>query len=367
MKKQTILLSALALTMLASCEKEVIGTTPEQTKAQISLLLGEYGPSKGLGVPTTATQVAVGLNFNVESFATEVSQGSSKMNFERTGETNIYTATADVSSSANKVKLIGNYDGSVVDGITLTPNVNTRQGDMTKAVVLVSGEGAISGTPEARKAAVDVAPEMARIEIKGDNTGVNLDNIKNLYIKAIYLNNVKLERDPRTGAPSLLSQTRGTAAFATDYTEEGAVKYALVDKHPSTPETGWQIVGGDHARIDNVFANGKAVGYNMFPQPGGAANLHPHINIELAYDERVTGDEFAPKTGFLNIKAFKATGALVDKFDAGKVYVFTVSDISTLVNNPATPITPEPEPETGSVEITCTVLSWTLVPVTPEV
>ena len=364
MKKQTILLSALALTMLASCEKEVIETPQKQTKAEISLLLGQYGPTKGLGTPTTATQVAVGLNFSVESFITNASQGTSKMDFVRTGVTNEYTATADVNAAATKIKLIGNYDGSVVDGVTLTPNVNTRQGDMSKEVVLVSGEGNITGTPEAKTAAVSVAPEMARIEIKGDNTDANLDNIKNVYIKAIYLNNVKLDRSATT-----LTRTRGLAAFNEVYgakEDAKAVKYALVDKHPST---GWQIVDGTFGRIDDAFTGGKAIGYNMFSQPGGdVTDLHPHVNIELAYDERITGDEFAPKTGYLNIKAFKENGGTkVATFEAGKVYVFTVNDITSLINDPSTPITPEPEPETGSVEITCTVLAWTLVPVTPEV
>ena len=380
MKKQTILLSALALTMLASCEKEAVTLPTETKKAQITMQLGQYGETKGLGAPTTATAVAVGLNFNVESFdaitATGgTSLGTAKMAFVKTElKDNEYTATAELNTKAKSVKLIGNYDGTDVGGVMLTPNVNTRQGDMEQPVVQVSGEADILGliTDSKRTAEVAVSPEMARIEILGANTDIDgttnakFENIKDVKIKAIYLNNVKLNR---TDTDTELSNTTGAAGFLLDYVTGGS-KYALVDKHPSTPDTGWEIVDADGARVDKAFTDGNAIGYNIFPQTGGdiaITNTHPHINIELSYQERTDGVTFIPKEGFMNINAFKDLSGYVTEFAAGSVYSFSVTDITNLITDPETPISPEPEPEVGSVTITCTVASWKLVTVTPEV
>ena len=368
MKKQTILLSALALTMLASCEKEVVNAPTGVKKSQISLILGEYGETKGIGAFTpTGSQVAVGLNFNVESFdATPTSLGDAKMDFIRTGTTNVYTASADVNTAATKVKLTGNYDGLKVDGVTLTSNVNTRQGDVTKPVVLVSGEGAIFGAPDARKADVNVVPEMARIEIVGANSGASFTNIKSVKVKAIYLNNVKLVRDPIGGSETALSNTTGTANFGVHY-GVGGIKEKLVDNNSGN---GWEIVDASSARVANVFGAGNAVGYNIFPQSGGSnTELHPHINIEVSYQESLDGGTtFNTKEGFINIKAFQiAPSVYVQSFTAGNVYTFSVSDITDIIIDPDIPITPEPEPEVGGVIITCTIKEWTVVPVTPEV
>ena len=362
MKKQTILLSALALTMLASCEKEVVTAPAETKKAQITMQLGQYGETKGIGAFTPdGAQVAVGTSFNVESFdATPASLENVKMEFTRTGTTNVYTATADVNAAATKLKLTGNYDGTVVNTVTLTPNVNTRQGDVNSPVVQISGEGAITGSEGAKVANVSVSPEMARIEIVGANDGGNLTMIKDVKIKAIYLNNVKLNR-----TDAGLSISKGGVAFGNDY-KDGGIKAKLCDKNT----TGWQIVGADGTRKVDAFGVGQAVGYNMFPQPGGAdTDLHPHVSIDISYFKKTDGVNFdvTPTVGFLNIRAFKKATSYIDSFVAGSVYAFSVTDITDLINDPETPITPEPEPEVGNVTITCTVKEWTVVPVTPEV
>ena len=243
MKKQIILLSALVLTMLASCEKEFIIAPVEVKKSQISLIIGEYGETKGIGAFTpTGAQVAVGTSFNVESFdATPTSMENVKMEFTRTGTTNVYAATADVNAAATKLKLTGNYDGMKVGEATLSSNINTRQGDVNSPVVLVSGEGTIdrTTTPEAPTVAVLVFPEMARIEILGANTGTSFTNIKSVVIKAIYLNNVKLNR-----TDAGLDRTMGATDFTTDYGTTGS-KYALVDNNVGN---GWEVVDASSAR-----------------------------------------------------------------------------------------------------------------------
>ena len=378
MKKQTILLSALALTMLASCEKEAVTLPTETKKAQITMQLGQYGPTKGLGEPTTETQVAVGLSFYVESLnAAGLLIGRDKMEFTRTGTTNIYTANADVDKAATKLKLTGNNDETIVKigtpqvEVTLTPDVNTRQGDVNSPVVLVSGVGNITGTTTAKTAEVSVTPEMARIEIIGTNTGVAITNVKDVKILAIYLNNVKLNRTDIE-----LTNTKGAANFLKHYVT-GGIKYALYDKHPSAPDTGWQIVDANGVRKADAFGVSKAIGYNIFPQakpstiPAGKVetDYHPHVNIQVSYIKKTNGVSFdiTPTVGFLNIKAFKNGMNYITSFAPGSVYTFSVSDITNLINDPKTPIAPEPEPETGSVTIKCTVASWELVTVTPEV
>ena len=372
MKKQIILLSALVLTMLASCEKEFIIAPVEVKKSQISLIIGEYGETKGIGAFTpTGAQVAVGTSFNVESFdATPTSMENVKMEFTRTGTTNVYAATADVNAAATKLKLTGNYDGMKVGEATLSSNINTRQGDVNSPVVLVSGEGTIdrTTTPEAPTVAVLVFPEMARIEILGANTGTSFTNIKSVVIKAIYLNNVKLNR-----TDAGLDRTMGATDFTTDYGTTGS-KYALVDNNVGN---GWEVVDASSARVVDAFGAGKAIGYNIFPQakpstiPAGKVetDYHPHINIEVSYQESLDGGTtFNTKEGFINIKAFQiAPSVYVQSFTAGNVYTFSVSDITDIIIDPDIPITPEPEPEVGGVIITCTIKEWTVVPVTPEV
>ena len=352
MKKQTILLSALALTMLASCEKEVVNAPKETNKAQISLMLGQYGATKGLGATTAiAAPVVVGTTFKVESFEGTTTLGAPKeIEFVQEGATNIYIAKAELDAKASKLQLTGNADGTTVDGVVLSANVNTRQGDVTKPVVLVWGEDNVTGTPGAKVAAVTVKPEMARIEITGANTGGALTNIKSVMIKAIYLNNVKLER----GA-DVLSKSTGDTEFAADYKSDG-IKAKLFDKHNST---GWEVVGVDGTRKDDAFTDGQAIGYNIFPQAGGEdTKLHPHISIEISYTE---GD--TPKAGFINIKGFENATGLIPNFKAGTVYAFSVKDIIGLLSA----VTPEPEPEQGSVTITCTVQNWTVETITPVV
>ena len=365
MKKQTILLSALALTMLASCEKEVVNTPTETKGAQITMQLGQYGESKGIGTPTTVTSAAVGTGFIVQGFNGTAALGSSKVNFTKT--VNTYTATAPVDVNATTVKLTGNYDGTIVNTVTLTPNVNTRQGDMSNAVVQVSGEGVINnhGTPAAA-ANVSVSPEMARIEILGNNVGspAATSNFTDVRIQTIYLNNVKLNRDDAG-----LSLSTGVTDFANHYTTPGAtIKPNLFDK--PTTASAWELISSTGDRTNDVFGGGNAVGYNIFPQEESSTTAtSPHIILYISYKEK--SNPTVENFGYLNIKAFTdgsgSGSASISSFKAGKVYSFTAGAISDILDKEDVPITPTPDPEEGSVAIICTVATWDLVTVTPEV
>ena len=391
MKKRIYLLSILALSTLASCNKNLVDgptTDPEgQTKAEITIKLGKYGDSKSVGIPYAAAPVAVGTTFKVQSYLNGNILGATDIEFSPIGETGNLGSTATVSTSATSIKLTGNSDGTVVNTITLTSDVNTRQGGSDNPVVLVSGSSEITGADNAKEALVSVVPEMGRIEITPEYNALvpSLTNLRNIRIAAIFINNTKIIRGgnvDRTASEDFSAVYNSTGMksklydFVANSTRsnfaESPVPPFTRSSPPEIPEIvlGWNVVDGSGAAITDAFG-GKSVGYNIFPQVGGATTeiaraTHPHIIVLISYDKFVN-NLWINTSGYLNITAFKTDATTyVDQFVAGSVYQFSLGDIVDLIISPTTTITTNPDPETNDVSITCTVSKWNMVPVIPE-
>ena len=329
--------------------------------------------------------------FNVNAFIGNTLQGVSIVEFIKFGDTNVYKGTASISTSATAVSLTGNYDGSVVNGVTLSSDVNSRQGDVTKPVVQVSGSGLIEGPEGNRIANIEIKPEMSRIEITPNFTAFTPEtkpvNIKNVNIAAIFINNTKVTRGGNIDRTA-------PEDFKTVYSAEG-MKYKLYDYMANTKSTyeypevdynrssppvvppivrGWNVIDDHGNALVNAF-NNDAIGYNIFPQAGAnsvsaAKALHPHIIVLIRYYNRTDeSSNWEEKSGYVNITAFKTVSGnmYVNKFEQGNVYSFSLGDLVGLITDPTTLITTTPDPETGGVEINCSVASWNIIPVIPEV
>lgn len=198
---------------------------------------------------------------------------------------------------------------------------------------------------------------MARVEVKGSLAGP-WTHLNDLKIKGIYINNVKLTR----GAASL---TRiASAAWGTGYAPSGQfAKMFNTDLGAG--------VGIGVAQI----AGGQADGYNFFPQQDLSSpttkedvmKKSVHVIMEVEFDKKVGGS--GPETGWLNVVALKdntATNYITD-FEAGKVYFIDLADIKDIMDVPVPPVTPDPDPETVSVDLTVSIGQWTVVQVKPEV
>ena len=380
MKKQITFLSALAIFAFASCEKTPEPANQEKNdQVELTMKLGKYGASKAIGIPATESQITVGPSFSVESFVGATSHGSNYVDFVKVGETNVYSATAKVNSEASSVKLVGNYDGTLVEGVTLSENVNTRQGDISKPVVLVSGTGTvIKGAPN--RAEVNVTPEMARIEITPafDEFVSKPTNIRNVTIEAVMLNNTKILRN---GIVDKTSSNNFKSTFSPSGNKYKLFDYAVSEVRspeytrsspPIVPDLvlGWPVVDHNGNALINAL-NGKAIGYNIFPQEGASTTelakaKHPHIIVLISYEENKDSEWQKVTSGYLNITAFNSASGYITSFDAGSIYTFSLGSIVNLIIDPTTVITTDPDPETGSVEINCTVSKWTIVPVIPE-
>jgi hypothetical protein len=202
-----------------------------------------------------------------------------------------------------------------------------------------------------------INPDMARVEVKGSLAGP-WTHLNDLKIKGIYINNVKLTR----GASSL---TRiASAAWGTDYAPSGQFEKMFNTDLGAGVGTGVAQIAG-----------GQADGYNFFPQQDLSSPTTKedvmkksiHVIMEVEFDKKVGGS--GPETGWLNVVALKdntATNYITD-FEAGKVYFIDLADIKDIMDVPVPPVTPDPDPETVSVDLTVSIGQWTVVQVKPEV
>ena len=88
--------------------------------------------------------------------------------------------------------------------------------------------------------------------------------------------------------------------------------------------------------------------------------------MEVEFDKKVGG--VGVETGWLNVVALKEVGgSYITDFEAGKVYSIDLADIKDIMDVPVPPVTPDPDPETVSVDLTVSIGQWTVVQVKPEV
>ena len=258
--------------------------------------------------------------------------------------------TITISGAAQWIEVEANGDNG-----TETDNVNTRQGSATSSKVRLFGGAVVTPAVGVGNATCTptLVPDMARVEVKGDLNNGGLTNLTSLKVKGIYINNINLTRE----ATSLTKIA--PANWNTDYAVGGTFANMF----------NTDLGAGAGVGVTQI-ALGKADGYNFFPQQDLSSPTTKedvmkksiHVIMEVTYD---TGA--GEQTGWVNVVALKNGGNYVTDFEAGKVYSIDLGDIKNIMDVPVPPVTPDPDPETASVDLTVSVQGWTVVPVTPEV
>jgi hypothetical protein len=216
------------------------------------------------------------------------------------------------------------------------------------AVIPAGGSGNATCAPT-------IKPDMARVEVKGD-LGNSWTHLNALKVKGIYINNIKLTR-----SAALLTRI-ASAAWATDYAPSGQF-----EKMFNT-----DLGAGAGVGVTQITP-GQADGYNFFPQQDLSSPTTKedvmkksiHVIMEVEFDKKVGG--LGVETGWLNVVALKDAGTYVTDFAAGNVYSIDLADIKDIMDVPVPPVTPDPDPETVSVDLTVSIGQWTVVQVKPEV
>ena len=331
--KSILALMAATMTFAACSNDEKITESTPKTVA-LTVKLPEFGGASSRAIdPETTTGNKVTINGPVKIIA-RVSQGGAITNTISENITAGSMSTITVSGAAQWIEVEANGDNS-----TETDNVNTRQGSATSSKVRLFGGATINpGSGGNATCTPTINPDMARVEVKGSLAGP-WTHLNDLKIKGIYINNVKLTR----GASSLTRIV--SAAWGTDYAPSGQFEKMFNTDLGAGVGTGVAQIAG-----------GQADGYNFFPQQDLSSPTTKedvmkksiHVIMEVA------------------LKDNTATNYITD-FEAGKVYFINLADIKDIMDVPVPPVTPDPDPETVSVDLTVSIGQWTVVQVKPEV
>lgn len=362
-------LAALALTF-ASCNKNDDVKTSEKDKSvELTINLPAFDSSmRLLGDKTTngdypKVQAGDVLTVIGHSGSDALSPRTNVTTVTLTGtsDPHKFTGTAAMMAGTTFIEVVA-YD----DNATLTKNVNTRQGDAKDGVkVRLIGGGAVVAGPPAT-CAVTINPEMARIEVVGQlkPTSGTFSNLAELKLHASYLNNIKTDRD----AVALTRIATALVTWNPAFTASGTFFAMTQDYSPEITDMSIDFPGGK-----------TCDGYNFFPQElpaplpspltkDNVSPTSPHFILKVSYKTKAVG-AVAVNDVYLNVVALKdkSTNNYITKFEAGKVYQFDLKDIADLMDSLNPPVTPTPDPDQLSVELTVTVGNWTVVPVTPVV
>jgi hypothetical protein len=91
-----------------------------------------------------------------------------------------------------------------------------------------------------------------------------------------------------------------------------------------------------------------------------------HVIMEVEFEKKVGGS--GTETGWLNVVALRDNATnYITTFASGNVYSIDLADIKNIMDVPVPPVTPDPDPETVSVDLTVSIGQWTVIPVKPEV
>lgn len=353
--KSILALMAATMTFAACSNDEKITESTPKTVA-LTVKLPEFGGASSRAIdPETTAGNKVTINGPVKIIA-RVSQGGAITNTISENITAGSMSTITVSGAAQWIEVEANGDNS-----TETDNVNTRQGSATSSKVRLFGGATINpGSGGNATCTPTISPDMARVEVKG-SLGTSWTHLTDLKVKGIYINNIKLTR----GVSSL---TRiASAAWNTEYAPSGKFEKMFNDN------LGGVGAGTGVAQI----TPGQADGYNFFPQKDNTLPLPTtkedvmKNSIHIIMEVEFTRADGVPVVGpqWLNVVALKDNTAAnyITDFEAGNVYSIDLADIKDIMDVPVPPVTPDPDPETVSVDLTVSIGQWTVVQVKPEV
>lgn len=351
--------SVLASGFFISCSNEgdtVLDSTPKHVA--ISLNLPKMAATKSLD-DVAANGDKVTMEGTVMVYAKQSENGAIVNTYTLTvadfggDQATTLTKTLEVNGTATYIEVEGN-----IDDATKTEDANTRQGGAKSSAVRVIGGKAITpGTGGANgTCAVEVAPEMARLEVIG-NLGATT-TITDLKINGFYLNNIKQERT----AARITKLTNTSTPAWNDAFAAGGIRSNMYDAVTDLTS----------------ITTGKTYGYNFFPQTHTdatgavvattkeeAAKYHVHMIINVSFKKQ---DGTVVDNQWLNVVALKdGANNYFGAFENGKVYQLNLSDIKDIIDVVNPPVTPEPDPNATSVDVTVSVKGWEVVAVKPEV
>ena len=362
MKVNSMLAVACTALVITSCSNEEIVPVSMSKKVSVVLNLPAMAHTRAIDNIANSGDM-VTMSGTVKLYAKTAQDGGvvNTLTLQVSDFTGLDTGTGsktvEISGAATYIEVGGNIDGSA----TKTDDVNSRQGGVTSDAVRVVGGAAIVTGGSTSTCSIEVAPEMARVEVKGD-LGSSFTNLAELKVKGIYLNNVKQKR----ADAAVVKTTKASAPDWTTAYTAGGTKSNLYNTFIGTPIT--------------KFDSGKADGYNFFPQDFHIASLsaaattkeeaakyHPHVIMEVEY--KMNGVGALSKTGWLNVVALKdnTSSSYIGEFANGKVYQLDLADIKKIMDVPVPPVTVDPDPDAVNVDVTVTVKGWELVFIKPEV
>ena len=286
---------------------------------------------------------------------------SNKSNFDDRTDKVFHFLPAEV----NKVIVVGNNGEKITattyaqlkEELLIAEQQDPDDLDLYKEVALTSVIGQDKFGHPLYKADVKLEPRVSRIEIgafkyKAPTEGQR--KYKSIEVQQVMLNNYFEKADNQTGIANTINNSTITEATVFGIFEKAAqadpVWYSDVFKETETPTTTLPLVTLDEtAQYEHTYADGNVrPAYHFFPKDDaiGSTN-HPQILVKLIG----TTAENTKVPLYLATNTF--TPAVTANF--AKIYVMNFEFDDTDLENPQ-----------KCVEVTVDVMSWDVVPVTPE-
>lgn len=343
MKVKSLFVAMMALATMASCSNEDDATNVENagTPKSVSLSL-DYASTRAIEASETAGRPTL-TNIYVLAYK-DVACTEFKQKIALTTEqaaaltTENGKVTVDIPTDAMGIKMIANNGKSTV----IPDLIVDYQGKNIKTQIPYVGqsEAGVKGTEkDGYTAEINIAPQVARIEVSGIINATNDANDCTVTIDGVYMNKYVSNLSSPTSTVKLTSDNGITINNATT---------GMFDE--STTATDWELaITKDPS---------KCAGYQLF------AGKHYTVTLAVTVTPNATKyPDATPEKGFVVIKKF----AGIDELKAGKIYKLnlTASGLDDNFHYPDTPVTPDPSGgKTVSVDVTVT--EWTEENVTPE-
>lgn len=338
MKVKSLFVAMMALATMASCSNEDDATNVENagTPKSVSLSL-DYASTRAIEAPETAGRPTL-TNIYVLAYK-DVACTEFKQKIALTTEqaaaltTKNGEVTVDIPTDAMGIKMIANNGKSTV----IPDLIVDYQGKNIKTQIPYVGQSkdGVKGTEEAGYTAeINIAPQVARIEVSGIINATTDANGCTVTIDGVYMNKYVSNLSSPTSTVKLTSDNGITINNATT---------GMFDKFTATD---WKLAITEDPS--------KCAGYQLF--------AGEHYTVTLAVTV-TPADGSAQQQGFVVIKKF----AGIDELKAGYIYKLnlTASGLEDNFHYPDTPVIPDPSGG-KPVSVTVTVTEWTVENVTPE-
>ncbi len=375
MKAQSLFLTALAASMaLVSCNKNETQTAPESdtTPKSVTINLPNVIGTKGAGQEIAdATKVSLSdlqviFTDGTKLYKGKTSEGvdaahyfSAKTDFDNRADKVFHFLPAEV----NKVIVVGN-NGSELTAATyaelqkelkIEEQQNSEDLDLYKEADLTSVSGKDEFGHPLYKATVTLEPRVSRIEIGSFTYNASAEGVrkyKSIEVQQVMLNNYFAKADYQSGAAADPKKENISASTVFGIFENAAktpVWYNDVFEGAAPAEKLPLVTLDEAAGYEHTYAatNLRPV-YHFFPGNDAiAGDSHPQVVVKLV------GTDADGNKVPLYLATNKFTPAVSKDF--AKIYVMGFEFDDSNLANPQ-----------KCVDVTVDVMSWNVVPVTPE-